>query len=185
MSAGNGLRGDGTTLRRLPAVIVVLNDNDMSIAPARRAMSARPGALYFRTDVFGVAARIGSSFAQHFLNSSETKRSNVRNFAARSCFCPVHRKRWGGAFFDELGFSICGTPSTATIRTPDSSFCDKSRRNEGPRLVHVVPQKAKVISREAGERQISWRVKFRTIINRRTTRPRPCAILHQGVSARP
>ena len=83
-------------------LIVILNDNDMSIAPPVGAMSAYLCAACCRRKSYHVAARISASrLARHAAEAPRARR------AAR-------RRTWraasltGGTLFEELGFYYVG-----------------------------------------------------------------------------
>src|SRR5215467_6610003 len=114
-------------------LIVVLNDNDMSIAPPVGAMSA-----YLARLISGRTYRsfreIGKQLAQHFPKIFEQRAARAEEFA--------RGLMTGGTLFEELGFYYVGPidghnldhllPVLQNLRNSDEP---------GPVLVHVVTEK--------------------------------------------
>jgi 1-deoxy-D-xylulose-5-phosphate synthase len=134
MSAGMAYEAMNNAGAANTRLIVILNDNDMSIAPPVGAMSG-----YFSRLISGRAYRtlrdIGKGIAHRLSKPLERKVEQVEGFA-RSFLA-------GGTLFEELGFYYVGPvdghnlddllPVLKNIRDIDS----------GPVLLHVVSQKGK------------------------------------------
>jgi 1-deoxy-D-xylulose-5-phosphate synthase len=134
MSAGMAYEAMNNAGAANTRLIVILNDNDMSIAPPVGAMSG-----YFSRLISGRAYRtlrdIGKGIAHRLSRPLERKVEQVEGFA-RSFLA-------GGTLFEELGFYYVGPvdghnlddllPVLKNIRDIDS----------GPVLLHVVTQKGK------------------------------------------
>jgi 1-deoxy-D-xylulose-5-phosphate synthase len=134
MSAGMAYEAMNNAGAANTRLIVILNDNDMSIAPPVGAMSG-----YFSRLISGRAYRtlrdIGKGIAHRLSRPLERKVEQVEGFA-RSFLA-------GGTLFGELGFYYVGPvdghnlddllPVLKNIRDIDS----------GPVLLHVVTQKGK------------------------------------------
>jgi 1-deoxy-D-xylulose-5-phosphate synthase len=134
MSAGMAYEAMNNAGAANTRLIVILNDNDMSIAPPVGAMSG-----YFSRLISGRAYRtlrdIGKGIAHRLSKPLERKVEQVEGFA-RSFLA-------GGTLFEELGFYYVGPvdghnlddllPVLKNIRDIDS----------GPVLLHVVTQKGK------------------------------------------
>jgi 1-deoxy-D-xylulose-5-phosphate synthase len=134
MSAGMAYEAMNNAGAMNSRLIVVLNDNDMSIAPPVGAMSA-----YLARLISGRTYRsfreIGKQLAQHLPKIFEQRAARAEEFA--------RGLMTGGTLFEELGFYYVGPidghnldhllPVLENVREADS----------GPILVHVVTQKGK------------------------------------------
>ena len=134
MSAGMAYEAMNNAGAMNSRLIVVLNDNDMSIAPPVGAMSA-----YLARLISGRTYRsfreIGKQLAQHFPKIFEQRAARAEEFA--------RGLMTGGTLFEELGFYYVGPidghnldhllPVLENVRDADN----------GPILVHVVTQKGK------------------------------------------
>ncbi len=115
-------------------LMVVLNDNDMSIAPPVGGMSAYLAGLVSGAPYQGVR-KIGKKFAEHlprpFRNAAKKAEEYARGMVT------------GGTFFEELGFYYVGPidghdmDNLVPILKKAAAITDK------PVLVHVVTQKGK------------------------------------------
>jgi 1-deoxy-D-xylulose-5-phosphate synthase len=92
-------------------LIVILNDNDMSIAPPVGAMSSYLARL--------VSTQTSAACASSRRSSSRTCPIRSRK-AARRAEEFVRGMVMGGTLFEELGFLLCRARSTGTISI---SFC--------------------------------------------------------------
>ena len=118
-------------MRRL---IVILNDNDMSIAPPVGAMSAYLSRLLSSQVLSSACAISRSDVARKFPQPIELRRARAEEYARGMVT--------GGTLFEELGFYYVGPidghnldhllPVLKNVRDSTS---------EGPVLVHVVTQK--------------------------------------------
>jgi 1-deoxy-D-xylulose-5-phosphate synthase len=134
LSAGmayEAMNNAGATDKRL---IVVLNDNDMSIAPAVGALSAYLARinsshtyLYLRDIVRQLAKRLPKDWERRAARAEEYTRSF-----------------WsGGALFEELGFYYVGPLDGHNFDHLLPVLRNVRDANVGPILVHVVTQKGK------------------------------------------
>ena len=134
MSAGmafEAMNNAGALKRRL---IVILNDNDMSIAPPVGAMSSYLSRLY-AGDPFQElksAARGAVSLLPAPL------REGVRR--ARSAFKSM---TVGGTLFEEMGFSYVGPVDGHDMDQLLAVLRTVRQRSDGPVLVHVITKKGK------------------------------------------
>ena len=134
MSAGmayEALNNAGAHKKRL---IVILNDNDMSIAPPVGAMSA-----YLARLISGRAYRslrkVGKRFAKRLPRFLERHAQRAEAFA---------RSFWtGGTLFDELGFYYVGPIDGHNLDHLLPVLRNVRDAKNGPMLVHVVTQKGK------------------------------------------
>jgi 1-deoxy-D-xylulose-5-phosphate synthase len=134
MSAGmayEAMNNAGATDTRL---IVILNDNDMSIAPPVGAMSA-------------YLARLLSSKA--YLTLRDTGRNVTGKFGRRAdrtitnAIVEARTFLTGGTLFEELGFYYVGPVDGHNLDHLLPVLKNVRDANEGPVLVHVVTQKGK------------------------------------------
>ena len=134
MSAGmayEALNNAGATNSRL---IVILNDNEMSIAPPVGAMSG-----YFSRLISGPAFRslddTGKQLAHRLPKSLGKKAERVEELA--------HGSWSGGTLFEELGFSYVGPIDGHDFDQLLPVLRNVRDANHGPILIHVVTQKGK------------------------------------------
>ncbi len=115
-------------------LIVILNDNDMSIAPPVGAMSA-----YLARAISGKAylslREIGKQFAKHLPKGIE-RRALQAEAMARGFIA-------GGTLFDELGFLYVGPIDGHNLDHLLPVLRNVRDAQNGPILVHVVTQKGK------------------------------------------
>jgi 1-deoxy-D-xylulose-5-phosphate synthase len=134
MSAGMAYEAMNNAGAMNSRLIVVLNDNDMSIAPPVGAMSAYLARL-ISGQTYRSFREIGKQLAQHLPKIFEQRAARAEEFA--------RGLMTGGTLFEELGFYYVGPidghnldhllPVLENVRDADS----------GPILVHVVTQKGK------------------------------------------
>jgi 1-deoxy-D-xylulose-5-phosphate synthase len=115
-------------------LIVILNDNDMSIAPPVGAMSAYLARLISGRTYLSLR-EIGRQFAQHLPKFVEHKAAKVEEFA-RGFLA-------GGTLFDELGFYYVGPIDGHNLEHLLPVLQNVRDAKNGPILVHVVTQKGK------------------------------------------
>jgi 1-deoxy-D-xylulose-5-phosphate synthase len=134
MSAGmvyEAMNNAGAMNSRL---IVILNDNDMSIAPPVGAMSAYLARLLSGRTYHSLRG-IGKQLARHLPKSFEQKAERVEEFA---------RGFWtGGTMFEELGFYYVGPIDGHNLDHLLPVLNNVRDAETGPILVHVVTQKGK------------------------------------------
>ena len=177
MSAGmayEAMNNAGATDQQL---IVILNDNDMSIAPPVGGMSA-----YLARLVSGGGYRsirkLGKRWPRRLPKPLQEAARKAEEYARGMVT--------GGTFFEELGFYYVGPIDGHDLDAPRARAAERARhRRQGPVLVHVVTQKGKgyAPAEDAG-RQVPRRGQVR-----RGHRPagqggRQRAQLHQGVRRR-
>ncbi len=135
MSAGMAYEAMNNAGAMDARLIVILNDNDMSIAPPVGAMSAYLSRLLssksYRS-LRGVAKKMASRFPRHMETAARRAEEYARGMVT------------GGTLFEEFGFYYVGPidghnldhllPVLRNIRDSD---------DDGPVLVHVVTQKGK------------------------------------------
>jgi 1-deoxy-D-xylulose-5-phosphate synthase len=134
MSAGMAYEAMNNAGARNERLIVILNDNDMSIAPPVGAMSA-----YLARLISGKTYRtfrdIGKQLAQHLPKFFEQKAARAEEFA---------RGFWtGGTMFEELGFYYVGPIDGHNLDHLLPVLKNVRDAKAGPILVHVVTQKGK------------------------------------------
>jgi 1-deoxy-D-xylulose-5-phosphate synthase len=108
-------------------LIVILNDNEMSIAPPVGAMSAYLSRLH--------SDEMGAQLAQRSPNSLEKNSPHVEPFTRAS--------RTGGALFEELGFSYVGPVDGHNLDDLLAALRKVRDAETGPIVVHVVTRKGK------------------------------------------
>ena len=118
-------------------IIVILNDNGMSISPNVGAVSkmlggivANPKTNTLREAVKGVTHKLGDVFGDRVVEFAKNVEESVKNL-------------WSpGMLFEELGFRYFG-PIDGHDAAKLSETLRFVRSMEGPRLVHVITQKGK------------------------------------------
>ena len=134
MSAGmayEAMNNAGTLSAR---VIVVLNDNDMSIAPPVGAMSAYLARLISSRPYRGFR-RIAKQLAKLLPHSMEVTAERAEEFARGIAM--------GGTLFEELGFYYVGPIDGHNLDHLIPVLENVRDAQNGPILVHVVTQKGK------------------------------------------
>jgi len=134
MSAGMAYEAMNNAGARNERLVVILNDNDMSIAPPVGAMSS-----YLARLISGKAYRtlrdIGKQLARHLPKFFEEKAGRAEEFA---------RGFWtGGTLFEELGFYYVGPIDGHSLDHLLPVLRNVRDAEAGPILVHVVTQKGK------------------------------------------
>ncbi len=134
MSAGMAYEAMNNAGARDERLIVVLNDNDMSIAPPVGAMSA-----YLARLISGKAYRtlrdIGKQLAHKMPKFIEQRANRAEEFARGMLT--------GGTLFEELGFYYVGPIDGHNIDHLLPVLRNARDSETGPILVHVVTQKGK------------------------------------------
>ena len=118
-------------------IVIVLNDNGMSISPNVGAVSkmlggivANPKTNTLREAVKGVTHKLGDVFGDRVVEFAKNVEESVKNL-------------WSpGMLFEELGFRYFG-PIDGHDAAKLSETLRFVRSMEGPRLVHVITQKGK------------------------------------------
>jgi 1-deoxy-D-xylulose-5-phosphate synthase len=134
MSAGMAYEAMNNAGVRNERLIVILNDNDMSIAPPVGAMSAYLARL-ISGKTYMTLRDIGKQLARHLPKFFEQKAERAEEFA---------RGFWtGGTLFEELGFYYVGPIDGHNIDHLLPVLRNARDLDAGPVLVHVVTQKGK------------------------------------------
>jgi 1-deoxy-D-xylulose-5-phosphate synthase len=115
-------------------LIVILNDNDMSIAPPVGAMSAYLSRL-LSGGTYRKLRDIGKQLAGHLPKSLETKALRAEEYARGFLT--------GGTMFEELGFYYVGPIDGHNLDHLLPVLKNVRDAQEGPILIHVVTQKGK------------------------------------------
>src|SRR3954465_10383245 len=134
MSAGmayEAMNNAGTMNSRL---IVILNDNEMSIAPPVGALSAYLARL-ISGRTYTSLREIGKQIAKHMPKSIEEKASRVEEYARGFLT--------GGTLFEELGFYYVGPIDGHNLEHLIPVLKNVRDAENGPILIHVVTQKGK------------------------------------------
>jgi len=134
MSAGMAFEAMNNAGALNSRLIVILNDNDMSIAPPTGAMSA-----YLARLVSGRAYRsfreIGKGLARHLPKFVERGAARAEEFARGLAM--------GGTLFEELGFYYVGPIDGHNLDHLLPVLRNVRDAQQGPILVHCVTQKGK------------------------------------------
>lgn len=135
MSAGmayEALNNAGAMVSRL---IVVLNDNDMSIAPPVGAMSGYLSRL-LSSRPYHTIRKAAKDLASHFPKSLETAARRMEEYARGMVT--------GGTLFEELGFFYVGPVDGHDLNHLIPVLKNvRDRAESGPILLHVVTQKGR------------------------------------------
>jgi 1-deoxy-D-xylulose-5-phosphate synthase len=134
MSAGMAYEAMNNAGAMNSRLIVILNDNDMSIAPPVGAMSAYLARLISGRTYLSLR-EIGRQFAHHLPKFFEKKAAVAEEFA-RGLLT-------GGTLFEELGFYYVGPIDGHNIEHLLPVLANVRDAEHGPILVHVVTQKGK------------------------------------------
>ncbi len=114
-------------------LIVVLNDNDMSIAPPTGAMSAYLSRLISSKSYRSfrhVAKIVASKFPEPLQRMAKSTEKHIRTYAT------------GGTLFEELGFYYVGPVDGHNLEQLLPVLKNvRDERDSGPVLIHVVTQK--------------------------------------------
>jgi len=134
MSAGMAYEAMNNAGAMDSRLIVILNDNDMSIAPPVGAMSAYLSRL-LSGRTYLTLREIGKQFAQHLPTFFEKKALRVEEYARGFLT--------GGTLFEELGFYYVGPIDGHNLEHLLPVLKNVRDAERGPILVHVVTQKGK------------------------------------------
>jgi 1-deoxy-D-xylulose-5-phosphate synthase len=134
MSAGMAYEAMNNAGAMNSRLIVILNDNDMSIAPPVGAMSAYLARLISGRTYLSLR-EIGRQFAHHLPKFFEKKAAVAEEFA-RGLLT-------GGTLFEELGFYYVGPIDGHNLEHLLPVLANVRDAEHGPILVHVVTQKGK------------------------------------------
>jgi 1-deoxy-D-xylulose-5-phosphate synthase len=134
MSAGMAYEAMNNAGARHERLVVILNDNDMSIAPPTGAMSAYLARLV-SSGTYRSLRQVGKQLARRLPKFFFEKAQRVEEFA---------RGFWtGGTLFEELGFYYVGPIDGHNLDHLLPVLKNVKTAEAGPILVHVVTQKGK------------------------------------------
>jgi 1-deoxy-D-xylulose-5-phosphate synthase len=134
MSAGMAYEAMNNAEQAGNRLIVILNDNDMSIAPPVGGLSGYLARLISSSEYLGfrsLAKRITRRISRRIYNAAEKAEEYARGMAT------------GGTLFEELGFYYVGPVDGHDIDTLVKVLENVRDAEEGPILVHAVTQKGK------------------------------------------
>ena len=134
MSAGMAFEAMNNAGHLKKRMIVILNDNEMSIAPPVGALSAYLSQLYAGAPFqeFKAAAKGAMSLLpEPFQEGAKRARDMVKHMAV------------GGTMFEQLGFSYLGPINGHDLDQLLPVLRTVQERATGPMLVHVITQKGK------------------------------------------
>ena len=132
MSAGmafEAMNNAGALKNRL---IVILNDNDMSIAPPVGAMSAYLARLLSGT-TYKSMRRLAKGVASMFSDGIEEKARQIEEYARGLAT--------GGTLFEEMGFYYVGPVDGHNLDHLMPVLQNVRKTSDGPTLIHVVTKK--------------------------------------------
>ena len=135
MSAGMAYEALNNAGARNERLIVVLNDNDMSIAPPTGALSSYLARSTSCASYFAVRD-FAKQLAQRLPKSWERRAARVEEYT---------RNLWqgGGAWFEELGFHYVGPIDGHDLNQLLPVLKNVRDAKQGPILVHVMTKKGK------------------------------------------
>ncbi|WP_417319333.1 1-deoxy-D-xylulose-5-phosphate synthase [Emcibacter sp.] len=134
MSAGMAYEAMNNAGALHSKLIVILNDNDMSIAPPTGAMSAYLARLLSSRSFLGlrdIAKQIMRKFPKPITNTARKAEEYARGMAT------------GGTLFEELGFYYVGPIDGHNLEHLLPVLENVRDADNGPFLIHVVTQKGK------------------------------------------
>lgn len=134
MSAGMAFEAMNNAGSMDSRLIVILNDNDMSIAPPVGAMSAYLARL-ISSDTYRGIRQVAKHIAEKFPKSFEKTARRAEEFARGMAT--------GGTLFEELGFYYVGPIDGHNLDHLLPVLKNVRDAKEGPILIHVVTQKGK------------------------------------------
>ncbi|HEY1414451.1 MAG TPA: 1-deoxy-D-xylulose-5-phosphate synthase [Caulobacteraceae bacterium] len=132
MSAGMAYEGMNNAAESTKRLIVILNDNDMSIAPPVGGMSAYLAALV-SGGTYQNLRRIGKGVASHLPRPFRDMARKAEEYARGMAT--------GGTFFEELGFYYVGPIDGHNLEHLVPVLKNARGIKDKPVLVHVVTQK--------------------------------------------
>ncbi len=177
MSAGMAYEALNNAGARDERLIVILNDNDMSIAPPTGAMSA-------------YLARVTSSGTYLHLRdyAKQLVKMLPKQWERRAARVEEYTRHiWqGGAWFEELGFYYVGPLDGHDFDQLLPVLKNVRDAKQAPILVHVVTKKGKGYGpAEAVRRQISRRQQVQCRHRRAGEAEAQCAELYEGLRRQP
>ena len=134
MSAGMAYEAMNNAGHLRKNMIVILNDNDMSIAPPVGAMSAYLSRLISSKSYHSIR-HIGREVARRFPRAFETAAKRAEEYARGMLT--------GGTLFEELGFYYVGPVDGHNLEHLLPVLRNVAESQDGPFLIHCVTQKGK------------------------------------------
>ncbi|MGQ0661307.1 1-deoxy-D-xylulose-5-phosphate synthase [Sphingosinicella sp.] len=134
MSAGMAYEAMNNAEQAGNRLIVILNDNDMSIAPPVGGLSNYLARLISSSEYLGLrslAKRITRRISRRIYNAAERAEEYARGMAT------------GGTLFEELGFYYVGPVDGHDVDVLVKILENVRDAEEGPILIHAVTQKGK------------------------------------------
>ncbi len=134
MSAGMAYEAMNNAGARNERLVVILNDNDMSIAPPVGALSTYLARIT-SSGAYLQLREAGKQLAKHLPKSWERRAARMEEYT---------RHLWqGGAWFEELGFYYVGPIDGHDLNVLLPVLRNVREAKDGPILVHVVTRKGK------------------------------------------
>ncbi|HEY1927121.1 MAG TPA: 1-deoxy-D-xylulose-5-phosphate synthase [Caulobacteraceae bacterium] len=134
MSAGMAYEAMNNAAESTRRLIVILNDNDMSIAPPVGGMSAYLAGLV-SGGAYQTVRKLGKGVARRLPRPLKDMARKAEEFARGMAT--------GGTFFEELGFYYVGPIDGHNMEHLVPVLENVKKINDGPVLIHVVTQKGK------------------------------------------
>lgn len=134
MSAGMAYEAMNNAQAAGNRLVVILNDNDMSIAPPVGGLSAYLSRLVSSSEYLGLRS-LASKLAKRLSRRIYTAASKAEEFARGMAM--------GGTLFEELGFYYVGPIDGHNLNQLIPVLENVRDNAEGPVLIHVVTQKGK------------------------------------------
>lgn len=134
MSAGMAYEAMNNAAETTKQLVVILNDNDMSIAPPVGGMSAYLAGLV-SGGTYQTVRRFGKSVADHLPRPFRDVARKAEEYARGMVT--------GGTFFEELGFYYIGPIDGHDMENLVPILKNAAAIDDRPVLVHVVTQKGK------------------------------------------
>src|SRR5215469_14581305 len=134
MSAGMAYEAMNNAAETTKRLVVILNDNDMSIAPPVGGMSAYLAGLV-SGGAYQTVRRLGKGVVSHLPRPLKDMARKAEEFARGMAT--------GGTFFEELGFYYVGPIDGHNLEHLVPVLKNVKQIKDRPVLVHVVTQKGK------------------------------------------
>ena len=134
MSAGMAYEAMNNAAESTKRLIVILNDNDMSIAPPVGGMSAYLAGLV-SGGAYQWVRRLGKEVVSHFPRQFKDMARKAEEYARGMAT--------GGTFFEELGFYYVGPIDGHNMEHLIPVLRNVQQIDDRPVLIHVVTQKGK------------------------------------------
>jgi 1-deoxy-D-xylulose-5-phosphate synthase len=134
MSAGMAYEAMNNAAETTKRLIVILNDNDMSIAPPVGGMSAYLAGLV-SGGAYQTVRRLGKEVVSRLPRPLKDMARKAEEYARGMAT--------GGTFFEEMGFYYVGPIDGHNLEHLVPVLENVKKINDGPVLIHVVTQKGK------------------------------------------